>query len=159
MTRKSPTCSNWIWTDRLKPAAKCRRCGTWWAPPTGGTRKGKGYGRPAGKQQSQAWLDTPPGLGKMKPLKKSKMQQEATELLSTSWATLPEETQARLQALGIGPSKPDEPELTDVLKTHMDALPAQVQQIVTKLTAPDRTMWVTLTAQSQFRGGIFRCRT
>ena len=54
------------------------------------------------------------------------MQQEATDLLSTSWSTLPEETQTRLQALGIGPSKPEEPELTDIL-----------QQIVTKLTAPE----------------------
>ena len=52
-------------------------------------------------------------------------------------SVLPEDTQAKLQALGIGPSKPDEPELTDILKTHMDALPPQVQQIVTKLTAPE----------------------
>ena len=62
------------------------------------------------------------------------MQQEATELLNGSWSTLPEETQIKLQALGIGP---EEPELTDILKTHMDALPPQVQQIVTKLTAPE----------------------
>ena len=73
----------------------------------------------------------------MKPLKKTKVQQEATELLSNSWTSLPEETQTRLQALGIGPSKSEELELTDILKTHMDALPAQVQQIVTKLTAPE----------------------
>ena len=43
----------------------------------------------------------------------------------------------KLQALGIGPTKPEEPELTDMLKNHMDALPPQVQQIVTKLTAPE----------------------
>ena len=73
----------------------------------------------------------------MKPLKKTKVQQEATELLSNSWTSLPEETQTRLQALGIGPSKSEELELTDILKTHMDALPAQVQQIVTKLMAPE----------------------
>ena len=129
-------CNNWIWTDRVKSSTKCRRCGTWWPSSTGGAGKGKGYGRPANKPR-QAWIDTPPGLGKLKPLKKTKVQQEATELLSTSWSTLPEETQTRLQALGIGPTKPDEPELTDILKTHMDALPAQVQQIVTKLTAPE----------------------
>ena len=65
------------------------------------------------------------------------MQQEATELLNGSWTSLPEETQVKLQALGIGPAKPEEPELTDIPKTHMDALPPQVQQIVTKLTAPE----------------------
>lgn len=85
---------------------------------------------------NQQWLESPPGLSKMKPLKRSKVQQEATELLSTSWASLPEETQTKLQAFGIGPSKPEEPELKDLLKTHMDALPQQVQQTVSKLTAP-----------------------
>ena len=71
------------------------------------------------------------------PIKKTKVQREATDLLTTSWSALPEETQTKLQALGIGPSKPEEPELTDILKSHMDALPPQVQQIVTKLTAPE----------------------
>ena len=73
----------------------------------------------------------------LKPLKKSKVQQEATELLANSWATLPEETQTRLQALGKGPSKPEEPDLKNLLKTHMDALPQQVQEIVSKLTTPE----------------------
>ena len=71
-----------------------------------------------GNPTNQQW--SPPGLGKFKPLKRSKMRQEATELLSNSWSVLPEDTQAKLQALGIGPSKPEEPELTDTLKTHMD---------------------------------------
>ena len=121
----------------MKTGTKCRRCGTWWPSPTAGIGKGKGYGRPASRTASTQWLDTPPGLTKFKPLKKTRMQQEATDLLTTSWSVLPEETQAKLQALGMGPSKPEEPELTDILKSHMDALPPQVQQIVTKLTAPE----------------------
>ena len=67
-------------------------------------------------------------------MKRAKVQQEATELLSTSWTTLPQETQTKLQALGIGPTKPEEPELKDLLKTHLDALPQQVQEVVFKLT-------------------------
>ena len=76
-------------------------------------------------------LDSPPGLTKIKPLKRNKVQQEATELLATSWTTLPEETQVKLQALGIGPSKPEEPELNHLLKTHMDAgkLKGQVTEL------------------------------
>ena len=136
MTCSRKDCFNWIWTDKIKPNTKCRRCGTWWPTSTGGAGKGKGYGRPTTKVRP-TWPETPPGLGRVKPLKKTKVQQEATELLATSWSTLPEDTQARLQALGIGPAKPEEPELTDILKSHMDALPTQVQQIVTKLTAPE----------------------
>ena len=122
----------------MKTGSKCRRCGTWWPTPSGGTGKGKGYGRPAYQASANtSWLDAPPGLSKLKPLKKTKVQREATDLLTTSWSALPEDTQTKLQALGIGPSKPEEPELTDILKSHMDALPPQVQQIVTKLTAPE----------------------
>ena len=128
---------NWISTDRAKPGTKCRRCGTWWPNQAGGTGKGKGFGRPTNKNMAnQQWLESPPGLSKMKPLKRSKVQQEATELLSTSWASLPEETQTKLQAFGIGPSKPEEPELKDLLKTHMDALPQQVQQTCLLYTSP-----------------------
>ena len=138
MVCSQSTCSNWIWTDKLRSGTKCRRCGTWWPDTHTHTGKGKGYGRPANKRNShQQWLETPPGLTKIRPLKKTKVQQEATELLNGSWSTLPEEMQIKLQALGIGPTKPEEPELTDILKTHMDALPPQVQQIVTKLTAPE----------------------
>ena len=138
MTCSKPDCYNWIWTDKVRAGTKCRRCGTWWPDTTPRNGKGKGYGRPANKHTPQpTWLDTPPGLTKIRPLKRTKVQQEATELLNSSWASLPEDTQNKLQALGIGPTKPEEPELTDLLKTHMDALPPQVQQIVTKLTAPE----------------------
>ena len=72
-----------------------------------------------------------------RPLKITKVQQEATDLLSTAWTTLLEETQTKLQAIGIGPTKPETPELKDVLKSHMEALPQQVQELVTKLTTPE----------------------
>ena len=138
MVCSQSTCSNWIWNDKLRTGTKCRRCGTWWPDTHTHTGKGKGYGRPPTKHHpNQQWLETPPGLTKIRPLKKTKVQQEATALLNGSWSTLPEETQIKLQALGIGPTKPEEPELTDILKTHMDALPPQVQQIVKKLTAPE----------------------
>ena len=112
MTCSRQDCYNWIWTDRVKPNTKCRRCGNWWPTATGGTGKGKGYGRPTSKAR-QTGPEPPPGLGRVKPLKKSKV-------LATSW-----------------PAKPEEPELTDILKSHMESLPTQVQQIVTKLTAPE----------------------
>ena len=103
------------------------------------TGKGKGYGKPSGKltKANRQWPEAPPGLPKVRPLKISKVQQEATDLLATTWTTLPEDTQTRLQALGIGPAKPDEPELKDVLKYHMEALPQQVQDLVNKLTTPE----------------------
>ena len=47
---------------------------------------------------NQQWLESPPGLTKIKPLKRTKVQQEATQLL---WTTLPEDTQTKIQALGI----------------------------------------------------------
>ena len=131
MTCSKHGCTNWIWTDRMKTGSKCRRCGTWWPSPAGGTGKGKGYGRPAYQASAKNLMAGRP----TRPFKKTKVQREATDLLTTSWSALPEETQTKLQALGIGPSKPEEPELTDILKSHMDALPPQVQQIV--LTAPE----------------------
>ena len=134
MVRTKGTCANWIWTDKVRSGTKCRKCGTWWPEPSRHNGKGKGYGRPRNKiMANQQWLEAPPGLPKIKPLKRTKVQQEATELLSTSWTTLPEETQTKLQALGNGPTKLEEPELKDLLKTHIDALPQQVQEIVSKL--------------------------
>ena len=108
MTCKNTTCHNWIWEGKVRPGTKCRKCGRWWA-----------------------------GLTKFKPLKRTKVQQEATELLSTTWTNIPEDIQGKLQALGIGPQKPEEPALEDLLKTHMNAPPQQVQDIVSKLTTPE----------------------
>ena len=110
-----------------------------WTTASTSTGKGKGYGKPNHKVQRgpQTWLETPPGLSKVRPLKISKVQQEATDLLPMAWTTLNEETQTKLQAIGIGPTKPETPELKDVLKTHMEALPQPVQELVTKLTTPE----------------------
>ena len=123
----------------MYPGARCRRCGTMWLTSTTTTGKGKGYGKPSGRlsKAPRTWPEAPPGLPKVKPLKISKVQQEATELLANTWTTLNEDTQTRLQAIGIGPTKPDEPELKDVLKSHMEALPQQVQDLVNKLTTPE----------------------
>lgn len=124
------SCHNWIWQDKLQPGTRCRRCGTWW--PTTHTANQPTKPKPAtsnGLNHHQAF--------KVKPLKRSKVQQEATELLSTAWSSLSDDAQTKLQALGIGPTKPEEPELKDVLRSHMEALPQQVQDLVTKLTTPE----------------------
>ena len=125
----------------MRPDTRCRLCGTWWPvlkPTQGGLGKGKGQGRLTKTDNSKPtpWLEAPPGLSKMKPLKKNKLQKEATELLEPVWSGMPNELQDRLQHLGIGPKKPPEPDLHEMLKTHMAALPAQVQEVVTRLTAP-----------------------
>ena len=131
-TRSKSTCGKWIWTDKVRSGAKCRKCGAWWPEPS--RRNGKGKGPRNRTMANQQWLEAPPGVPKINPpLKRTKVQQEATDLLSTSWTTWPEETQTKLQALGIGPTKPEEPELKDLLTNHIDALPQQVQEIVSKL--------------------------
>lgn len=138
MVCSKSACENWIWTDKVRSGTKCRKCGNWWPDPPSHNGKGKGYGKPSNRpNHTQTWLEAPPGLTKLRPLKKNRAQQEATELLANSWTALSEETQTKLQALGIGPAKPEEPALQDVLKTHMAALPTQVQEIVSKLTAPE----------------------
>ena len=141
VTCRQSQCTNWIWQDKLKPDTRCRQCGTWWPALTviqGGTGKGKGQGRPTKTEarQQASWLETPPGLGKLKPLKKTKIQKEATDLLEPVWSGVSHELQDKLQHLGIGPKKPPEPDLHEMLKTHMAALPAQVQEVVTRLTTP-----------------------
>ena len=51
---------------------------------------------------------------------------------------LSDDTQTKLQALGVGPTQPEEPQLKDALKPHMESLPQQVQDlVVTKLTTPE----------------------
>ena len=57
----------------------------------------------------------PPGLPKWPQLKRSKAHKEASEFLTSTWTTIPAEVQTKLQD-----SKPEEPELTDLLKTHID---------------------------------------
>ena len=81
-------------------------------------------------------MDTPPGLNRPRPLRRPKDQQQAAELLTANWDVIPDTIQTKLQALGLGPQPPEEPGLTDILKTHMTSLPPQVQAVVTKLTAP-----------------------
>ena len=87
-------------------------CGTWWPNTTKATGKGKGWYRKA----TDGLLDTPPGLKQLKPLKKAKNQQAAAaELLAITWDVIPEGIQGKL-----GPP-PQEPELTDLLKSHTSA--------------------------------------
>ena len=85
------------WTDKVRSGTKCRKCGTWWPEASRHNGKGKGYGKPCNRATgNQTWLESPPGLTKIGPLKKSKVQQEATDLLASSWTALSEETsQAR----------------------------------------------------------------
>ena len=82
-------CANWIWTDKVRTGTKRRKCGAWWPETSSRDGKGKGYGRPTTKTMAnQQRLEAPPGLTKIKPLKRAKVQQEGTELLSTSRTTL-----------------------------------------------------------------------
>ena len=140
-------CTNWIWDDKKNPGTRCRRCGTWWSQGSAPTGKGKGQGHGQGKKSSSniAWtkssstdahLEPPPGLHKLKPLKKTKNQQTAAELLATTWDVIPNEIQTKLAALGLAPPTPAEPGLTELLQTHLNALPQPVQDIVNKLSQP-----------------------
>ena len=55
-----------------------------------------------------------PGLAKLKPLRRPKDQQAASDLLASTWDVTPKSIRAKLQALGLGPKQPAEPELTDL---------------------------------------------
>ena len=93
MVCSKTTCGNWIWTDKVRSGTKRRKCGSWWPEPSHHNGKGKGYGKPSNRATSnQAWLESPPQLTKIRPLKKSKVQQEATDSLANSWTALSEET-------------------------------------------------------------------
>ena len=141
------TCTSWIWDDRLTPGTRCRKGGTWWQHAHQPTGKGKGQGHGSRSKAStkatwpqktyaEALLDSPPGLQKLRPLKKGKNQQTAADLLATTWDVIPGEIQSKLQALGFGPPQPEEPGLAEVLQTHLNALPKAVQDVVNKLTQP-----------------------
>ena len=138
------SCRNWIWQDKLQPGTRCRRCGTWWTTGAATTGKGKGQGhggRAPHTTRNTTWpkkalTDSPPGLSRPKPLRKPKDQQTAAELLTATWDVIPEDIQHKLQAVGLGPQPPEEPALTDILKTHMSALPPEVQEVVIRLTEP-----------------------
>ena len=56
--------------------------------------------------------------------------------MASTWEVIPEAIQAKLTALGYGPPPQEEPELTELLKSHMTVLPQEVQAVVTKLTQP-----------------------
>ena len=69
-------------------------------------------------------------------LKQTKEQATAVELIASTWDVIPEGIQTKLTALGYGPPPQEEPELTGLLKSHMTALPQEVQAVVTELTQP-----------------------
>ena len=134
-------CSNWIWQDKLRPDTRCRKCGNWWPSTRAGIGKGKGQGRPS--KPNDSWhrgghelLDKPPGLQKLKPLKKSMPNQTANDLLTSSWDVIPPEVQTKLQHLGFGPPPPEEPGLEAILQTHLKELPQAVQDVVNKMQQP-----------------------
>ena len=138
MTCKNPSSTNWIWADKVRPGTRCRKCGQWWPQTTStGNGKGQGHGQTKANGHGKTWprkqaadqlLDTPPGL----------FQSAASqaELLASTWDVIPGPIQAKLAALGYGPPPQEEPELTELLKSHMTALPQEVQDAVTKLTQP-----------------------
>lgn len=64
-----------------------------------------------GKKIADNLLDVPPGLTKLKPLKKAKEQQLQQR---SSWH--PQGIQGKLQALGLGLPPQEGPELTDLLR-------------------------------------------
>ena len=138
------SCHNWIWQDKIRSGNKCRKCGTWWEITSNGKGKGQGHSQQAKtlmkgwpkKSYQEALLDTPPGLSRPRPLRRPKDQQQAAELLTANWESIPDTIQSKLQALGLGPQPQEEPGLTDILKTHMTSLPPEVQAVVTKLTTP-----------------------
>ena len=100
--------------------------------------RNKGYGKPSNRATGNpTWLESPPGLTKIRPLKKSKVQQEATDLLANSWMALPEDTQTKLQALGIGPGRTGFAGSFEDPHGCIATLPLQVQEIASKLTAPE----------------------
>ena len=146
MTCRHSECRNWIWEDKLRPGTRCRKCGTWWQNMAAtGKGKGQGHGQHRAPSKAQPWprkqpatqvLDTPPGLPRLRPLKQSKEHASAVELIASTWSVIPEGIQTKLAALGYGPQPPEEPELTELLKSHMTALPQEVQAVVTKLTQP-----------------------
>ena len=79
---------------------------------------------------------TPPGLHKLKPLKKSMPNQSANELLTSTWDAFPPDVQTKLQNLGFGPPPPEEPRLEAILQTHLKELPQAVQDVVNKMQQP-----------------------
>ena len=138
-------CTNWIWSDKLKPHTRCRKCGTWWPSSRAGIGKGKGQGRPANKtygngnwpsSQTSDILDKPPGLHRLKPLKKSMPNPTAVELLASTWEVIPTEIQPKLQTLGFGPPPQEEPGLEEILQTNLKELPQAVQDVVNKMQQP-----------------------
>ena len=146
MICQNQNCHNWIWQDKMRPGTRCRQCGQRWNNSANtGKGKGQGHGQAKPHGHGKAWpkksagtqmLDTPPGHHRPRPLKQNKDQAAAAELLATTWDVIPEGIQSKLTALGYGPQPQEEPELTELLKSHMTALPQEVQAVVTKLTQP-----------------------
>ena len=85
---------------------------------------------------SSELLDKPPGLQKLKPLKKTMPTQAANELLASTWDVIPAEVQSKLQTLGFGPPPQEEPGLEAILQTHLKELPQAVQHLVNKMHQP-----------------------
>ena len=93
------SCHNWIWQDKIQSGNCCRKCGTWWViNKSNGKGKGQGHSNKTNtasmtwprKTYQEALMDSPPGLARPRPLRRSKDQQQAAELLTATWDVIPD---------------------------------------------------------------------
>ena len=150
---QGPTCSNWIWEDKVCEGYVCRKCGLAWRQPTQGFSRrspSRSLGRFAPRQKP---VSPPPGLGNNRSSKLTQVHKATTDLLRASWTSLDPKLQEQLGNLGIKPVPPstDPEDLTHVLKENMAQLPTAVKELVERITKPppetEKDMALKLKAQ------------
>ena len=146
---------SWIWQDRLvrDHTLTCRQCGTAWQGQGLQDLKASkkktqwaqwnfsqnGHKWPV-RTYKQAFLEPPPGLAGGHRPKKAKVKFNALQkAVQEHWETLPAALKTQCEAIGLQAlAPPSPPDLSTLIKEHLESLPSDLKQAVGKLVEPDK---------------------
>ena len=129
-------CHSWLWTDRCSKHTHCSQCYTPWAKSIAVS----GQAAPSKSHwpsvwESASWRAPKPRRPKVQPppgLDIKAWPAEVLEALKEHWGSFDGKLQATLKSHGLHTSKASqaEPDLKEICKQHLAALPESIQKLV-----------------------------
>ena len=129
-------CHSWLWTDRCSKHTHCSQCNTPWAKSIAVS----GQAVPSKSHwpsvwESASWRAPKPRRPRVQPppgLDIKAWPAEVLDALKEHWGSFDGKLQATLKSHGLHTSKASqaEPDLKEICKQHLEALPESIQKLV-----------------------------